>query len=456
MNNKYLLAIAAVVALPVGVGAYYLGKTQSATSGPTESKSVDPVTGKEVLYWHDPMVPGQRFGKPGKSPFMDMQLVPVYADEAAIEGSVVIDPRVQQRLGVRTAPVDKRKLQTRVTAAGNVEYNERDVVVVQARANGYLERVYARTPLQSVKAGQVLADMYVPDWVAAQEDYLAIARMQSPDAASLRQAAMQRMRLAGMTDEQIAAVAERNEVQPRIAIRAPMPGVVSELMAREGMTVMNGAPLFRINGLDHVWLYAEIPEAQLRYVQRGASVIGTTVALPGEEIAGSVLDMLPELTPDTRTAKARIELRNPNHRLLPGMFVTVTVAMPESDSVLAVPSEAVIVTGTRSVVIVAEGEGRFRPVTVNTGRQVDDYIEIVDGVNEGDIVVTSAQFLIDSEASLKAATERMTEASSKEMTDERPSPELRSTSPGTGRGEQLPLPVPGEGGGEGHDHGDHK
>jgi Cu(I)/Ag(I) efflux system membrane fusion protein len=203
-----------------------------------------------VLYWYDPMVPDQHFDKPGKSPFMDMQLVPVYADEARPRAGVAVSPGVRQNLGIRTAEVRKGSLAGTLDAVGNVAFNERDLVQLQARASGYVEKLFVRAPLDPVRKGQPLLQLYVPDWVAAQEEYLAIWRMPAgADTAGLLDAARQRMRLAGMTATQVAQVDARSQVSPRITVTAPADGVVSELSVREGMTVAPGAPLFRINGL---------------------------------------------------------------------------------------------------------------------------------------------------------------------------------------------------------------
>jgi membrane fusion protein, copper/silver efflux system len=469
MNRKIVIVAVGVALVLVGAyGAYRFGLNRGGQQA-QHNDLIDPATGKRILYWHDPMVPGQRFEKPGKSPYMDMPLVPVFAQEGAdktMAGGVTIHPRAQQRLGVRTALVEKKSLAIEVTAAGTVEYNERDVAVVQARANGFIEHVYVRTPLQVVSAGQALADVYFPDWVAAQEEYLAVQRMQSDAGESLLAAATQRMRLVGMSDEHITAVTQSKTVQPRMTLRAPIAGVVTELTAREGMTVMNGAALFRINGVDTVWVYGEVPEAQIEQINPGLAVTATATALPGVTLQGKVLALLPEVSRDTRTAKARIELLNTKRLLSSGMFVTIHFVLAPQVAVLTVPTEAVIATGDRSVVVVSEEGGRFRPVVVETGAESDGATEIRSGLEDGQQVVVSAQFLIDSEASLKAAMERMGDVPafrSSPSPQPSPSPELRSTSPGTGRGAELPLPVPGEGRGEGegqHDRaardGDHK
>ena len=382
------------------------------TAGPQKPGDVDPATGKKVLYWHDPMVPGQKFDRPGKSPFMDMQLVPVYADSGD-QSAITIDPRVQQNLGVRTAEVSRGVLTSTVEAVGSVAYNERDVALVQARANGFLERLYVRAPLDPVRRGQPLAELYVPDWVAAQEEYLAAKRISATARGGaydgLVDAARQRMRLAGMSEEQVRRVESSGKVEPRLTITAPIGGVVGELTAREGMTVMAGAPLFRLNGLSTVWMNAEIPEGQAALVRPGNAVEARTAALPDAVFKGKVSAILPEVNPATRTIKARIEVANPGARLVPGMFATVNFTPMTAKETLWVPSEAVIQTGKRSVVIVAQGDGRFAPVDVEIGRDSNGQTEIRKGLEAGQKVVVSGQFLVDSEANLKASVTRMSE-----------------------------------------------
>jgi Cu(I)/Ag(I) efflux system membrane fusion protein len=359
------------------------------------------------------MVPGQRFDKPGKSPFMDMQLVPVYEGEESSGGGVAIDPRMQQSLGVRTAAAEKTTLAPAVEAVGSVAWNERDAAVVQARASGFIERLHVRAALDPVKKGQPLAELYVPDWVAAQEEYLSARRLEGTRIASLVDGARQRMRLAGMNDAQIRAVESSRKVQPRVTISAPIDGVVAELGAREGMTVMPGAALFRINGLATVWVNAELRESEAGAVRVGNEVEARTTALPGKVFKGSVSAILPEVNAATRTVKARVELANPDGELKPGMFAAVNFTPATRGEVLAVPSEAVIQTGRRSVVIVAQDNGRFAPVEVETGIEAAGRTEIRKGLEPGQKVVVSGQFLIDSEASLRAAESRMSEATHK-------------------------------------------
>ena len=404
--KRALLAVAVLVVLGAGgYGMYYLG-TQHAPHSAAPQKSE-----RRVLYWHDPMVPGQRFDKPGKSPFMDMQLVPVYEDEQrdgqTAGGGVAVDPRMQQSLGVRTATAEKAMLAPTVEAVGSVGWNERDAAVVQARASGFIERLHVRAALDPVKKGQPLAELYVPDWVAAQEEYLSARRLEGTRIAGLVDGARQRMRLAGMSEAQIRAVESSGKVQARLTIVAPIDGVVAELGAREGMTVMPGAALFRINGLATVWVNAELRESEAGVVRVGNAVEARTTALPGRVFKGKVSAILPEVSAATRTLKARVELANPGGELKPGMFASVDFTPATRGEVLAVPSEAVIQTGKRSIVIVAQDNGRFASVEVETGIEASGKTEIRKGLEPGQKVVVSGQFLIDSEASLRAAENRM-------------------------------------------------
>jgi Cu(I)/Ag(I) efflux system membrane fusion protein len=367
---------------------------------------VDPVTGKKILYYQDPMAPNNRFDRPGKSPFMDMMLVPIYAD-GGDNDRVTVSSRIQQNLGVRTAAVSEGTLAPQVAAVGSIAFNERDQAYVAARATGFVERLHQRATFDRVARGQPLFDLYVPDWIAAQEEFLALRRSAGGDTALL-DAARQRMRQVGMNDAQIGAVESGNRIQPRITLTAPISGVLTELTARDGMTVASGTTLARINGLGTVWANAEVPESQAALLRPGAKVRATSPAVPGVTFQGTVQALLPEVNAATRTLKARMELANPGARLVPGMFVQMQFMDMRAEKTLLVPTEAVIQTGRRTVVILAEDNGRFRPVDVQieTGGQT----EVKRGLQAGQRVVVSAQFLIDSEASLRGVEARLTEA----------------------------------------------
>ena len=397
---------AAPQAAPQGI-AQGEDATRRHISAGLKAGDIDPVTGSKILYYHDPMVPASKFDQPAKSPFMDMMLVPVYAQAALDQGTVTISPRLQQNLGVRSALVTEGTLSPQVSAVGSIAFNERDQAIVQARATGYVERLYVRATLDRVTKGQPLVDLYVPDWVAAQEEFLAIKRMQGNNLASLIDGARQRMRQAGMRDEQIRQVEMTGQTQSRITLTAPISGVVVELLARDGMTISPGATLFRISGLSTVWANADVPESQSARLRPGAKVQARSPAVPGTTFEGTVQAVLPEVNPATRTLKVRLELANPGTRLVPGMFVSMQLMDMRSDKALLVPTEALIQTGKRTVVMLAEDGGRFRPVEVEVGIEAGGQTEIKRGLQAGQRVVVSSQFLIDSEASLKGVEARL-------------------------------------------------
>ena len=404
--------IVAVLVLAVAGGAGYGGYRYAmhrvmqpgvaALPGPAAS------TDKKVLYWYDPMVPQQKFDKPGKSPFMDMQLVPKYADEAGgDESKVSISPRVVQNLGIRTAAATLGSLEPKMEAVGSVGWNERAVAVVQSRTAGFVEKLYARAPLDPVAKGAPLVEIFYPDWAGAQEEYLFLRRQATPESRALAEAARQRLVLLGMGAEDIERVDREGKVLARFTLRSPLSGVIAELAVREGMTIAAGATLFRIVDLSTVWISAEVPEAQAGWLVPGSRVEARVPAFPDQVFAGRVGAILPDVNTVTRTVRARIELANPGARLKPGMFATLSLSSGRATQAVLVPSEAVIRTGERSLVMLAEGEGKFRQQDVEVGIEMGGSTEIRKGLKAGDQVVLSGQFLIDSEASLKAGLSRM-------------------------------------------------
>lgn len=403
----YWLAVRNMSSMAESVPA---GSSTASTAPATEIDGVvQDKTGKRVLYWHDPMFPQQKFQKPGKSPFMDMMLVPVHAESGGEEGKVSINPRVVQNLGIRTARAEMGVLEQKLEAVGSVEYNERGVVVVQPRTGGFVERVHARAPLDPVRKGGPLVELLVPDWAAAQHEFLFLLKSDAPANRDLVVASRERLRLLGMSEGEIAAVEREGIPRSRIAIVSPIDGVIAELGVREGMTVMAGAMLYRLVDLSTVWVNAEVSEAQTAWVRPGDRAEVRVAAWPGQVFRGVVSALLPEVNAATRTLRARIELANPDARLKPGMFATLAFSSHRGEKLAIVPSEAVIETGMRKVVILAEGEGKFRPVDVEVGFEMDGKTEIRKGVKAGDTVVVSGQFLVDSEASLKGTLTRLQE-----------------------------------------------
>jgi membrane fusion protein, copper/silver efflux system len=407
MNKNIILAV--IVALSAGgAGGYWIASRgqHDTVATPTAQTNGKGAGDRKVLYWHDPMVPGQKFDKPGKSPFMDMQLVPVYADEASdSSGGVSISPRVVQNLGVRLAEVKQVPLELGFTAVGAVSIDERTLSAVQARVNGYVERLYVRAQYDPVTGGQRLVDIYSPEWLSAQEEFLALKSSAQPGVTALADAARQRLALLGVSDAQLKRIEQSGKPDPRVSLFAPQGGLVWELGVREGMAVNPGMTLFRLASLGSVWVHAELPETQSALVKPGVFVEAKIAALPDRVYKGTVAALLPDVNATTRTVKARIVLANRDGRLRPGMFANLSFS-GASHSALTVPAEAVIYTGQRKVVIVADS-GKFRPVEVETGRESGDVVEIVRGVKAGDKVVASGQFLIDSEASLKSTLSRL-------------------------------------------------
>jgi len=350
------------------------------------------------------MVPAQHFDKPGKSPFMDMQLQPKYADEA--QGSqapgVRIDPARTQSLGVRLAKAERGVLPSGVTASGVIDFNDRDVAVVQAKASGFVQRVYARAPGDVVAAGAPLADILVPEWAGAQGEYLAVRR--TGDEALIR-ASRQRLQLLGMSPATIAAVERSGQVRNVATVATPVGGAIKTLSVRNGMTVTVGQTLAEVNGLGRIWLNAAVPEAIAGQVRLGERASATLAAYSGETFTGRVTAVLPQAQAESRTLTVRIELPNPGGRLKPGMFASVQFGGAAQPALL-VPSEAVIRTGRRTLVMLAEPGGRYRPAEIRTGREAGGRTEVLAGLAEGEQVVASGQFLIDSEASLSGTDAR--------------------------------------------------
>ncbi|MGM9481781.1 efflux RND transporter periplasmic adaptor subunit [Roseateles sp. NT4] len=396
MKRATLVAALVAGGSLLAVGSFYAGRsTQPTASAPETPTSA---AERKPLYWHDPMVPGPRFDKPGKSPFMDMQLVPVYADEAS-DGGVKVSPTVQQNLGVRTAVVKKADVSSSFDAVGTVQFDERLNVAVQTRVAGYIERLAVRAPMEQVRKGQALATVFAPEWLGPQNELLALKRAGvAPD---LIAATRDRLRAMSIPDALVRQSEETGTAQARYTLSAPAGGVVAELGVREGVAVSPGMTLFRIAGLEKVWAVAEVPEAQAVRLVRGQKVKAELQADASQTFTGELKEILPQVSANTRTLQARFEVDNRSGKLTPGMLLRLQVAGAIS-SRLVVPAEAVIRTGTRAVAIVRKNGSAFEPREVKLGADLGDQVEVLEGLREGDEVVTSGQFLIDSEARLKS------------------------------------------------------
>lgn len=403
MSRVQLSVVAVAAALVIGGGAFYLGRsTAGSHSGGTQvaapAAAASAAGERRVLYWHDPMTPGARFDKPGKSPFMDMQLQPVYADEAGDTG-VKVSAQVQQNLGIRTAVVRRADVSASFDAVGAVQFDERLNVAVQTRTAGYLERLAVRAPMERVAKGQALGTVFAPEWLGPLNELIALKRSGAP--AELVAAARERTRAMSIPGDLVRQAEEGGAPNARYTLVAPAGGVIAELGVREGVAVSPGMTLFRIAGLEKVWAVAEVPEAQAVQLKRGQKVSAALQVDPSQTFTGTMQEILPQVNATTRTLQARFEVDNRNGKLVPGMLLRLQVAGPTA-SRLVVPSEAIIRTGTRAVAIVRKDNGAFEPREVKLGADLGDLLEVVQGLAEGDQVVASGQFLVDSEARLRS------------------------------------------------------
>lgn len=408
-HTKLIVAIALVLLGGAALGywvAHQRMQSQTADASATGGAAAPQKGDRKVLYWHDPMVPGAKFDKPGRSPFMDMQLVPVYADEEG--GSAVrVSSAVSQSLGIRIGTVEKTVLQQRLNAVGGIAFDERLLELVQARVEGYVTRLYVKAPLERVRRGQPLADILSPQWLEAQQEYLALLDARSERGQSIKEAARQRLVVLGVPESTIRDLEAQRKANASTTLVAPLDGVVTELSVREGSAFMAGAALFRINGLRTVWGNAQVPEAQVSMIPMGSTVEARATAWPGMTFKGRVIALLPEVDPQTRTVPVRIVIENPDFKLAPGMYASMEFAGKAGEEHLVVPSEAVIMTGERNVVIVAREKGGFDVADVTIGSEAAGKTAILSGLEEGQSIVLSGQFLIDSEASLRSAVSRL-------------------------------------------------
>ncbi|MGE8066441.1 efflux RND transporter periplasmic adaptor subunit [Pseudomonas sp. NPDC089569] len=398
--GKWNGVVLAGIALAFGVaGGYEVARQRmSGAAGSAQEQSQGSSGERKALYWYDPMYPQQKFDKPGKSPFMDMQLVPRYASGAEANTTVSISPDQSQNLGLRLATVTRGVLDSSLEVTGVLAFNERDVAVIQARTTGFVERAYGHAPGDVLKPNEALADLLVPEWAAAQTEFLALKQNGDAD---LLAAARQRLRLSAMPAALIAQVERTGKVQPILTLVSPIGGVLQELNVRAGMTVATGDTLARVNGLGSVWLAVAVPESDAGAIAIGQTVEARLPAFPGTVLKGKVSAILPQTNPDSRTLSVRVELPNPDGRLKPGLTAQVRLSRPTGQGVLWVPSEAVIRTGRRALVMLAEDAGHYRPVVVQPGQENDGKTAILNGLEESQKVVASGQFLLDSEASLK-------------------------------------------------------
>lgn len=399
-THTYLIlpALAAALLAAGAAAGYFWARHNTVPAVATTAPHTQP----QALYWYDPMVPSQHFDKPGKSPFMDMQLLPKYADGSDGGGGIHIDSNLQQSLGIRTTTVERGQLVTQLQVPGTLSWDLRKESLISARVEGTISQLLVKVPFTPVQRGQALAALLAPEWSSAVAEAQALRQAQSASARELQQAAQQRLHVLG--------VPGGRGRDGSLVLSAPRDGVISEVLVREGQAVMPGTPLFRVNGADTLWLEAAIPQAAVAAVHAGTPVQAVVSAEPGRTFSGKVEQLLPQIDPTSRTQRARIVLDNHDGLLAAGMFADVTLQAQNGPALPLLPTDALIATGNDSRVIVQARDGRFHPLRVRTGRSSNGRTEILAGLDGGERVVVSGQFLIDSEASLSGALERLPEA----------------------------------------------
>jgi len=360
--------------------------------------------GKKILYWVAPMDPNYRRDAPGKSP-MGMDLVPVYAENGDGGNVVTIEPAVVENLGVRTTRAERASLYRIIDTVGYVDFDESKLGHIHLRTEGWIERLYFKSEGERVHRGDRLFDLYSPALVNAQEEFIQALKANNT---ALVQASRDRLAAPGISANQIRQLQQDRRVQQTISFYAPQDGVIAALPVREGMFVKPETTLMSLADLSSVWLLADAFERQADWVKVGQTAEVQLSYLPGRQWSGRVEYIYPSLDPVTRTLKARLRFENPGEVLKPNMYANVKIFSDPKENVIVIPIEALIRTGREQRVVVALGEGRFAIRKVTAGIESGDRVEITDGIDAGEDVVVSGQFLIDSEASLRASDLRMT------------------------------------------------
>ncbi len=370
---------------------------------------------REVAYWRAPMDPSYTADAPGKSP-MGMDLIPVYVEEDV--STVVIDPVTEQNIGVQTQTVRRQQLNRSVRTVGRVDYDETRMTDVNTKIAGWVEKLHVDYTGQLLEKGQPLLEIYSPELVAAQEEHLTALDYKrrvdaSPDidvrlgGADLLQASRHRLHHWDVTMEQIQQLESTAVVRRTMTVYSPQEGAVVHKAVYEGEHIHPGQHLYRIAELSPVWVYAHVYEYELPWVREGQEAQVELSYLPGKRFTGTVSHVFPFLEPETRTVKVRLSLPNPDLELKPEMYAQVTINSPVSKDALVVPAQAIIHSGERRVAVISLGDGRFQPRDITIGVEADGLYEVLEGLSEGERIVTSAQFLIDSESNLKAAVRAM-------------------------------------------------
>lgn len=414
MKLKKIFAAILILAA-IGIAGYFAWTKWIHPAGGKSTTAPD----SNIDYYHCGMHPWITSDKPGKCPICGMDLTPVYKNNAKNnEGIVSIDPVMEQNIGVKTEMVTKRKLTHTIRTTGRVDYDETKQTVITTKFSGYIEKLYVDYTGKSIQQGQPLFEIYSPELVAAQQEYLQAIRYKgtmksandsavSSGANDLLQSAKKKLLYWDISLSQIKELEQSGNIKKTLTIYSPFSGVVIEKNIYEGMQVQAGVNLLKLADISKMWVYADVYENELSWVKNGEAV---SVELPdnaGTRVPGKVSYIYPFIQDQTRTAKLRIELSDKNQLVKKDMYVTVNIVPTASINAIAVPEQSVIHSGNRDIIVMAMGKGKFMSMEVKLGALSDGYYEVIEGLKEGDVIVTSSQFLIDSESNLKAGTSSM-------------------------------------------------
>ncbi|MFZ1082179.1 MAG: efflux RND transporter periplasmic adaptor subunit [Candidatus Kryptoniota bacterium] len=401
---KVLIAVAMAIVVFVGCGKM---SSDSDAKGDTAAIANNKVE-RKILYWYDPMNPTIHFAHPGKSPSMDMDLVPKYDDEDESNPNITeVDPAMVQDIGVVTAPVEYRTLTRTINTYGVVAPDERSISDINTRVGGWIEQLYFDYTGMNVREGQPMVVIYSPDLIAAEQEFLqsvsfaGVSGNLETQPSTLIKSARERLAFFGMGGKEIDELQKTGKVVNRVVIHSPSDGVILEKDVLEGQKISAGQTLFKVADLRHIWILADVFNIDMPFLKLGSPAAITYDN--SQTYEGRVDFIYPEVDATARTVKARIPLDNPGMKMKVGQYVNVAIHSQVSYKAIAVPSQAVINTGLRQVVAVALGNGKFEMRDVKLGAYADGYYEITEGLNAGDAIVTSGQFLIDSDANLKSA-----------------------------------------------------
>lgn len=427
LNTTVVMFALVVAALVLGWwGRGFLADVTDVSEGTGTASADGPCPGgADPLYWKAPMDPSYIRDTPGKSP-MGMDLVPECpgGSDDALEGAVVVDAATIQSIGVRTTRVERRDLTRSVRAVGRVAYDERRVSHIHTKVQGWVEKLFVDYVGQEVKRGEPLLEIYSPELVATQEELLLAARYRSATEGSpfddvrgggesLFDATRRRLALWDIPDRDVDRLLETGEVKRTLTLYAPASGVITRLGVRSGMEVKPNSNLYTIADLSEVWVLADVYEYELPWLELGQMATLELAYLPGEKMQGELTYIAPFLDPNTRTAEVRLELDNSAGKLKPEMFGNAVIEAAPRPDVLAIPSNAVIRSGERTIAIVALGGGKFEPRDIELGLDSGDgKLEVRSGLEAGEDVVVSSQFLIDSESNLQEAVRKLLAARS--------------------------------------------